>query len=135
MDDLIQREATMDTSVNANTVYSDCYWTDDSINAFREAVRAEGYRQVMASDESQAELLAEKIFAQHVKLLRTNPAEFAKQCAEMLAEAAEDFAETTIVARVMEFCDTPKAEGMSVREMVEHVLSDRFSPWAQGEGP
>ena len=135
MDDLIQREATMDTSVNANTVYSDCYWTDDSINAFREAVRAEGYRQVMASDESQAELLAEKIFAQHVKLLRTNPAEFAKQCAEMLAEAAEDFAETTIVARVLDFCDTPKAEGMSVREMVEHVLSDQFSPWAPGKGP
>ena len=135
MDDLIQREATMDTSVNANTVYSDCYWTDDSINAFREAVRAEGYRQVMASDESQAELLAEKIFAQHVKLLRTNPAEFAKQCAEMIVEAAEDFAETTIVARVMDFCDTPKAEGMSVREMVEHVLSDQFSPWAEGKGP
>ena len=135
MDDLIQREATMDTSVNANTVYSDCYWTDDSINAFREAVRAEGYRQVMASDESQAELLAEKIFAQHVKLLRTNPAEFAKQCAEMIVEAAEDFAETTIVARVMDFCDTPKAEGMSVREMVEHVLSDQFSPWAPGKGP
>lgn len=62
-------------------------------------------------------------------------AEFAKQCAEMIVEAAEDFAETTIVARVMELCDTPKAEGMSVREMVEHVLSDRFSPWAQGEGP
>ena len=65
MDDLIQREATMDTSINADTVYSDCYWTDDRRNAFREAVRAEGMRQVMASDESQAELLAEKIFAQH----------------------------------------------------------------------
>lgn len=125
----------MDTSVNADTVYSDCYWTDDSRNAFREAVRAEGYRQVMASDESQAELLAEKIFAQHVKLLRTNPAEFAEQCAEMIVDAAEDFAETTIVARVMEFCDQPKADGMSVREMVEHVLSDQFSPWAHGEGP
>ena len=125
----------MDTSINADTVYSDCYWTDDSLNAFREAVRAEGLRQVMASDESQAELLSEKIFAQHVRLLRSNPAEFAKRCAEMLAEAAEDFAETTIVARVMEFCDTPKAEGMSVREMVEHVLSDQFSPWAPGKGP
>lgn len=135
MDDLIQREATMDTSVNANTVYSDCYWTDDSINAFREAVRAEGYRQVMASDESQAELLSEKIFAQHIRLLRSNPAEFAKRCAEMIVEAAEDFAETTITARVMEFCNEPKAEGMSVREMVEHVLSDRFSPWAPGKGP
>ena len=125
----------MDTSINADTVYSDCYWTDDSLNAFREAVRAEGLRQVMASDESQAELLSEKIFAQHVRLLRSNPTEFAKRCAEMLAEAAEDFAETTIVARVMEFCDTPKAEGMSVREMVEHVLSDQFSPWAPGKGP
>lgn len=125
----------MDTSINAETVYSDFYWTDDSRNAFREAVRAESLRQVMASDESQAELLAEKIFARHVKLLRTNPAEFAKQCAEMIDEAAEDFAETTIVARVMDFCDTPKAEGMSVREMVEHVLSDKFSPWAAGEGP
>ena len=125
----------MDTSINADTVYSDCYWTDDRRNAFREAVRAEGLRQVMASDESQAELLSEKIFAQHIRLLRSNPADFAKRCAEMIEEAAEDFAETTIVARVMEFCDTPKAEGMSVREMVEHVLSDRFSPWAQGEGP
>lgn len=28
-----------------------------------------------------------------------------------------------------------KAEGMSVREMVEHVLSDRFSPWAPGKWP
>ena len=125
----------MGTSINAETVYRDCYWTDDSRNAFREAVKAEGLRQVMASDESQAELLAEKIFAQHVKLLRTNTAEFAKQCSEMIVEAAEDFAETTIVARVMELCDTPKAEGMSVREMVEHVLSDRFSPWAPGKGP
>lgn len=125
----------MDTSINANTVYSDCYWTDDSRNAFRGAVKAEGLRQVMASDESQAELLAEKIFAQHVKLLRTNPAEFAEQCAEMIVDAAEDFAETTIVARVMDFCDTPKAEGMSVREMVEYVLSDMFSPWAAGKGP
>ena len=35
----------------------------------------------------------------------------------------------------MDFCDTPKAEGMSVREMVEHVLSDQFSPWAPGKGP
>lgn len=43
----------MDTSINADTVYSDCYWTDDRRNAFREAVRAEGLRQVMASDESQ----------------------------------------------------------------------------------
>lgn len=42
MDDLIQREATMDNSINANTVYSDFYWTDDRRNAFREAVRAEG---------------------------------------------------------------------------------------------
>lgn len=125
----------MGTSITADTVYSDYYWTDDSRNAFREAVKAEGLRQVMASDESQAELLAEKIFAQHIRLLRTNPAEFSKQCAEMLAEAAEDFAETTIVARVMEFCNEPKAEGMSVREMVEHVLSDRFSPWAEGKGP
>lgn len=125
----------MDTSINSDTVYSDFYWTDDSRNAFREAVRAEGYRQVMASDESQAELLAEKIFAQHVKLLRSKLVEFAKLCAEMIEEAAEDFAETTIVARVMEFCDTPKAEGMSVREMVEHVLSDQFSPWAPGKGP
>lgn len=125
----------MDTSINADTVYSDCYWTDDRRNAFREAVRAEGLRQVMASDESQAELLAEKIFAEHIRLLRTNPAEFAKRCVDMIEEAAEDFAETTIVARVMEFCDTPKAEGMSVREMVEHVLSDQFSPWAEGKGP
>lgn len=135
MDNLIQREATMDTSVNANTVYSDCYWTDDSINAFREAVRAEGYRQVMASDESQAELLAEKIFAEHIRLLRSRPTEFSARCVEMIREAAEDFAETTIVARVMEFCDQPKANGMSVREMVEHVLSDQFSPWAEGKGP
>lgn len=120
---------------NANTVYSDYYWTDDRRSAFRKAVHAEGLRQVMASDESQAELLSEKIFAQHIRLLRRNPAEFAKQCAEMLAEAAEDFAETTIVARVMDFCDTPKAEGMSVREMVEHVLSEQFSPWAEGKGP
>lgn len=125
----------MDNSINAETVYSDCYWTDDSRNAFREAVKAEGLRQVMASDELQAELLSEKIFAQHVKLLRTNPAEFAEQCAEMIVDAAEDFAETTIVARVMEFCDQPKADGMSVREMVEHVLSDQFSPWAEGKGP
>lgn len=125
----------MDTSINADTVYSDFYWTDDSRNAFREAVRTEGLRQVMADDESQAELLAEKIFSQHIRLLRTNPSEFAKRCVEMIVEAAEDFAETTIVARVMELCDTPKAEGMSVREMVEHVLSDRFSPWAPGKGP
>ena len=125
----------MDTSITAETVYRDCYWTDDSRNAFREAAKAEGLRQVMASDESQAELLAEKIFAQHIRLLRTNTAEFAKQCAEMIVEAAEDFAETTIVARVMELCDQPKAEDMSVREMVEYVLSDRFSPWAPGKGP
>lgn len=125
----------MDTSITAETVYSDYYWTDDRRNAFREAVRAEGLRQVKADDDSLAELLAEKIFAQHVRLLRGNPAEFAKQCAEMIVEAADDFAETTIVARVMEFCDTPKAEGMSVREMVEHVLSDQFSPWAEGKGP
>ena len=125
----------MDTSINANTVYSDCYWTDDSRNAFREAVKAEGLRQVKADDDSLAELLAEKIFAEHIRLLRSNPAEFAKRCAEMIEEAAEDFAETTIVARVMDFCDTPKAEGMSVREMVEHVLSDQFSPWAPGKGP
>jgi len=125
----------MDTSINANTIYSDCYWTDDSRNAFREAVKAEGLRQVMASDESQAELLAEKIFAQHVKLLRTNTAEFAKQCAEMIVEAAEDFAETTITARVLEHCNDPSWEGWSVREMVSHVLSDSFSPWAPGAGP
>ena len=125
----------MDTSINAETVYSDYFWTDDSRNAFREAVHAEALRQVMASDESQAELLSEKIFAQHIRLLRSNPAEFAKRCAEMIEEAAEDFAETTIVARVMDFCNEPKAEGMSVREMVERVLSDRFSPWAAGKGP
>lgn len=125
----------MDTSITAETVYSDCYWTDDSRNAFREAVHAEALRQVMASDESQAELLSEKIFAQHIRLLRSNPAEFAKRCVEMIEEAAEDFAETTIVARVMEFCNEPRAEGMSVREMVSHVLSDQFSPWAEGKGP
>ena len=39
----------MDTSINAETVYRDCYWTDDSRNAFREAVHAEALRQVMAS--------------------------------------------------------------------------------------
>lgn len=125
----------MDTSITAETVYSDCYWTDDSRNAFREAVHAEALRQVMASDESQAELLSEKIFAQHIRLLRSNPAEFAKRCVEMIEEAAEDFAETTIVARVLDFCDTPEAAGMSVREMVSHVLSDQFSPWAPGKGP
>ena len=32
----------MDTSITAETVYRDCYWTDDSRNAFREAVKAEG---------------------------------------------------------------------------------------------
>ena len=47
----------MDTSITADTVYSDYYWTDDSRNAFREAVHAEALRHVMASDESQAELL------------------------------------------------------------------------------
>ena len=124
----------MDASITADTVYSDYYWTDDSRNAFREAVKAEGLRQVMASDESQAELLSEKIFAEHIRLLRSNPTEFAKRCVDMIEEAAEDFAET-IVARVMDLCDTPKAEGMSVSEMVEHVLSDQFSPWALGKGP
>lgn len=125
----------MDTSITAETVYSDCYWTDDSRNAFREAVHAEALRQVMASDESQAELLAEKIFAQHIRLLRNNPAEFARQCVEMIEQAAEDFAETTIVARVMDHCNEPSWEGWSVREMVSHVLSDQFSPWAPGKGP
>lgn len=60
----------MDTSINANTVYRDCYWTDDSRNAFREAVHAEALRQVMASDESQAELLSEKIFARELSRKR-----------------------------------------------------------------
>lgn len=125
----------MDNNITADTIYSDYFWTDDSHNAFRQAVQAEGLRQVKADDESLAELLAEKIFAKHVRLLRRNPADFAKRCAEMIEEAAEDFAETTIVARVMDFCDTPEANGMSVRGMVEHVLSDKFSPWAPGKGP
>ncbi len=38
MDDLIQREATMDNSINANTVYSDFYWTDDRRNEQPHAV-------------------------------------------------------------------------------------------------
>lgn len=127
----------MDTSnsINSDTIYSDCYWTDTRRAAFREAVCAEGLRQVMASDESQAELLAEKIFAEHVRLLRSNPAEFATQCVEMIEQAAEDFAETTITARVLEHCNDPSREGWSVREMVSHVLSDSFSPWAPGAGP
>ncbi len=133
MDPSPHTAARMGAQMDGGTIYTEYDWTDDGLRAFDDAVRAEALRQIASNDDTRAELLSEKIMAADIRLM-SNPAAFTARCAELLAEASEDFA-GTIVERVRGICDEPKWADHSVAELVQYVVGDTYSPWAPGAGP